>query len=150
MFYTCAALWVGLVIQAPDSAARARYAAARTALDDSLTAVEAAAAGFQADLAGASSDLVLSRAERLRRRCAGAEGASQPLLALLTTGSAPRRDLVSLRAALARCDTEFATPRSQAADSLKAWAPYRLARLGDAVRRYRLSARTAGRKSGIP
>lgn len=141
---------MGLVIQAPDSAARARYAAARTTLDDSLTAMEAVAAGFQADLAAASSDLVLSRAERLRRRCAGADRASEPLLALLTTGSALRRDLVSLRAALARCGTEFVIARSQAADSLKAWAPYRLARLGDAVRRYRLSARVPVGKTGIP
>jgi hypothetical protein len=140
---------VGLVTQAPDSAARARYARVRTVLDDSLTAVEAAAAGFQSDLAGASSDLVASRSERLRRRCDAAEGASEPLLAMLTTTSALRRDLVTLRAALNRCRTEFVVGRGQPPDSLKAWAPYRLARLGEAARRYRLSVRTFDRGAGL-
>lgn len=137
--YPLAALWVGLIAPGPDSVTRAR-SAALAAFDDSLTAVESAAAAFSSDLGVASSDLVVSRSERLRRRCAGAERAAEPLLTLLSPATAAHRDLGSLRAALARCDVEFVTTQSQPADSVKAWAPFRLARLGDAVRRYRLSA----------
>lgn len=147
--YPLAALWVGSITQGPDSGTRARSAAAIAAFDDSLTALEAVAAGFQSDLASASAELVASRAERLRRRCVGAEGASDSLLALLAPAAALRRELVSLRVALARCDAQFVTTRAQPADSVKAWAPYRLARLGEAVRRYRLSAGVLIHGNGI-
>lgn len=140
---------MGLVAQTPDSATRARYAPVLAALDDSLTALDAATAGFQSDLATASPDLVVSRSERLRRRCVGVERASEPLVALLSAKSAPRRELDALRAAVARCKSDFVVRGNQTADSLKAWAPYRLGRLGEAVRRYRLSAQALNREMGI-
>jgi hypothetical protein len=118
------------------------------AFDDSLTALESVAAAFSSDLNVASSDLVASRSERLRRRCVGAERASEPLLTLLPPAGAARHDLATLRAALGRCDVEFATTQSRPTDSLKVWAPYRLARLGDAVHRYRVSAGVLMRESG--
>lgn len=137
--YPLAALWVGVIAQGPDSATRVRARAALTALDDSLTALESVASGFPADLGVASPDLVTSRSERLRRRCRGADSASAQLLGLLPPGAQGRRDLGNLRIALARCDSDFTATPAQPADSLKAWAPYRLARLGEAVRRYRRS-----------
>ena len=136
------ALWAVLIAQAPDSAAQARYGVALRTVGDSLTALEAAAARFRADLVNASPDLVISRATRLTARCAGALHQARRLDSLLATETRLRRELAALRAALVRCAKDFATgPWYQGADSVQAWAPYRLARLDDAVRRYRLAAR---------
>jgi len=137
------ALWTaGLAVQAPDSATRARSATALHALHDSLSAVDAAAAQFQTDLVNASRDLVISRATRLTGRCAGARVAAISLDTLVAPRAPFRRDLATLRADLTRCEANFATDRWYAhADSVKAWAPYRLAKLGDALRRYRIAAR---------
>src|SRR5216117_1617948 len=64
------------------------------------------------------------------------EAAAAQFRADLVTAS---RDLATLRAALVRCGRDFdAGPWGARVDSLKAWAPYRLARLGEAVQRYRL------------
>jgi hypothetical protein len=136
-------LWATLVAQAPDTAMQARYGAAIRRVNDSLTALQGAAAMFQMDLVSASPDLVISRATRLRQHCSGTRGEADRLDSLPAIGVRMHREIVALRAELARCDREFTTgPWYQRADSVKAWAPFRLARLGDAVRRFRLAART--------
>jgi hypothetical protein len=138
-----AVFWAVLIAQSPDTAALVRQDTAIRRVIDSLTVLEGAAAMFQADLVNASPDLVISRATRLRQHCSGTQREtarldSVPLQTQL------RRDLATLRTELARCDREFATgPWYQHADSVKAWAPYRLARLSDAVRRFRLAARAS-------
>ena len=127
--------------QAPDSVARAQRLAALKAFDDSLTAVSGASSAFRADLNHASPDLVISRASRVQRRCAGAAAEGQRLAAD-SLDSHVRRELSSLRAALNRCVAEFSTGHGyQKVDSLAAWGPYRLARLEDVIRRYRTAAR---------
>jgi len=143
-------LWTALAAQAPDSATRARSAAALRTLNDSLSAVAAAAAQFRADLVNASGDLVISRAARLTQRCAGALAGTAPVDSLPGTGTRLRRDLAALRAELVRCGQNFAAgPWYQRVDSVKAWAPYRLARLDEAVQRYRLTARAFMHRAGI-
>ena len=143
-------LWAVLIAQAPDTAAQARYVAAIQRVGDSLTALEGAAAMFQADLVNASPDLVISRAARLRQRCNGARREAGRLDSVPGVGARLRRELAALRAELARCDREFATgPWYQGADSVKAWAPYRLTRLGDAVRRFRLAAQAFMREASL-
>jgi hypothetical protein len=135
-------LWAVLLAQAPDTAGQARYGVAIRRVGDSLTALERAAAMFQTDLVSASPDLVIARATRLRQHCTGTRRETGLLDSLPAIGARLRRELTALRAELARCDREFATgPWHQRADSVKAWAPYRLARLSDAVRRFRLAAR---------
>src|ERR1700747_3102047 len=58
--------------------------------------------------------------------------------------------VTALRSQLAACLRRFSTGQSYArADSVKAWAPARLARLEDAVRRYRLAARDFMRRARI-
>lgn len=139
-----------LVAQTPDSAAQARYHAGIQRLNDSLTALEGSAAMFQADLVHASPDLVISRATRLRMRCTGTRRQVGLLDSMPAVGARLRRELAALNAELMRCDREFAIgPSYQGADSVKAWAPYRLARLGDAVRRFRLAARVFMREASI-
>ena len=137
-------LWAVLIAQAPDTAAEARYSAAIRRVTDSLTALEGEAAKFQADLVHASPDLVIARAARLRQRCNGARSEAGRLDAVPALATGVRRELAALRAELTRCERDFATgPQYQRADSVKAWAPYRLARLGGAVRRFRLAARAS-------
>src|SRR6266513_6183524 len=147
------ALWTGgggLAVQAPDSAARARSATALRALNDSLSAVDAAAGQFQTDLVNASRDLVISRATRLTGRCAGARVAALSLDTLVAPRAPFRRDLATLHTELTRCEANFAPDRwYERADSVKAWAPYRLAQLGDAVRRYRIAVRAFMRQTHV-
>jgi hypothetical protein len=136
-------LWAVLRAQTPDSAAHARYDAAIRRMSESLTLLEGSAAMFRADLINASPDLVISRATRLRQHCAGSGREAGSLDSLRFIGVRLRRELASLRAELARCEREFTVgPWYQGADSVKAWAPYRLARLTTAVRRFRLAAHT--------
>ena len=143
-------LWAALVAQAPDTAKQARYGAAIHRVNDSLTALQGAAAMFQADLVNASPDLVISRATRLRQHCAGARSEAGRLDSLPALGLRLHREIVALRAELARCDREFDTgPWYQRTDSVKAWAPFRLGRLGDSVRRFRLAARAFMRDASI-
>jgi hypothetical protein len=128
--------------QSPDSAVRAQRLAGLKAFDDSLTAVSAATSSFRADLSHASPDLVLSRAARVQKRCAGAAAQGERLAADSLDPSV-RHELTSLRTALHRCVTDFsAGPGYGKVDSIAAWAPYRLARLDAAIRRYRGAART--------
>ena len=144
------ALTAILHAQIPDSAARAQQLATLKALDDSLTAVSAATTAFRADLNHASPDLVISRAARVQRRCAGAVAQGQRLTAD-SLDPHLHHELASLRAELNRCVADFTTGAGyRKVDSLTAWAPYRLARLDDAIRRYRGAARTFQHRLGGP
>ena len=144
-------LWAALAAQAPDTAKLARYGTALRRVHDSLTVVQGAAAMFQADLVNASQDLVISRATRLRQHCAGAWREAGRLDSLPALGARMHREVAALRVELARCEREFTTgPWYERADSVKAWAPFRLARLGDAIRRFRLAVRAFQREASIP
>ena len=143
-------LWAVLVAQAPDTTKQARYGAAIRRVNDSLTVLQGATAMFQADLVNASQDLVISRATRLRQHCAGTRREAGRLDSLPAIGARLHREIASLRVELARCDREFTTgPWYERADSVKAWAPFRLARLGDAIRRFRLAVRAFQREASI-
>ena len=147
---TFVVLWAVLIAQAPDTAVRARYGAAIRRVNDSLTALQGAAAMFQADLVNASPDLVIYRATRLRQHCNGTRHEAERLDSVPAVEARLHRELVALRAELTRCDREFATgPWYQRVDSVKAWAPFRLARLGDVVRRFRLAAFAFMRETSI-
>jgi len=136
--------------QTPDSAARAQRLAALKAFDDSLTAVLAATSAFRSDLNHASPDLVLSRSAKVQRRCTGAAAEGQRVAADSLDADV-RRELASLRTALGRCASQFITGNGyQKVDSLVAWGPYRLARLDDAIRRYRVAARTFQKRLAAP
>jgi len=141
------ALWTVVIAQAPDSATRTRYAAALHSFADSLNAVQAAAVAFQADLSMASSDLVLARARRMRERCGAARRAAQALAELLAVGGysartrpaevRARRDLARLERVLLKCERDYDTGSATAnADTLKAWAPFRLTQLEADLRRH--------------
>lgn len=151
MTSTLVALWTALAVQTPDTAAGPPLAGAMRVLNDSLSEVRGAAAAFRVDLAQASRELVLARAGRLRGRCAGAHGAalqvdhalaSAPYTGATRTARVSlERALAELRAALRRCVRDHdAGPSYVRADSIKAWGPYRLARLEAAIRRYELAA----------
>jgi len=150
----------GLRAQAPDSVARARLVAGRTALDDSLSAVRRAAVRFGADLSAASGDLVVTRAREVHHRCRAAVPAADSLAGLLgartyvaaaaTEQQAARSEVLSLRRALTRCAAEFdpgARYTTPLADSLRAWGPYRLSQLDAVVRRYEAALAAFRQKS---
>jgi len=144
MLYTLAAL-VALAAppgQQPDSATRARYTPALHALEDSLGTLGAAVARFQTDLPNASPDLVVARSSRVKQHCTGALAAAAAVDSAVPARASLRSALTSLRAELSRCNEEFATGKwTERADSLRAWGPHRLARLTEAMQRYRWSAR---------
>ena len=150
MLVTLALLWTAVHVQGPDTASRARFRAATQALGDSLTALEGAEATLQSDLVYTSSDLVLARATRLKARCSGALGGARHLDTMLGARAPLRRDLAALQTALKRCERDFTTEAVQpAVDSLRAWAPYRLAQLSATVRRYREAAHRAMRDAKV-
>ena len=150
MLVTLAVLWTAVHVQGPDSASRARFRAAIQALGDSLTTLEAAEATLQSDLVYTSSDLVVARATRLKARCGGALGGASHLDTVLAARSPLRRDLAALTTALKRCQRDFTTETAQrGVDSLRAWAPYRLAQLSANVRRYREAAYRALREAKL-
>jgi hypothetical protein len=128
----------------PDSAARSRVAAALKGVQDSLDRVRGAAYNFRTDLGGASPVVLYNRAQRMHASCVAADGALVLLDSVLPASypaGAPtdlRREARALRRALADCRREYDTTTRwpQRADSVRAWAPYRLRRLDDAVRRF--------------
>jgi hypothetical protein len=124
------------------------------ALRDSLSAVRGAAGEMQRDLGAGSPELVAGRAVRLAGRCARAGAAAREARAILCPGcgksehAAARRRITIALDELARsldgCGRDFTVDTSlaaaarlpQAADTVRAWAPHRIARLHDAFRRY--------------
>lgn len=148
---TIVLLALALVAQAPspDTVRQARYERTLTSVSDSLDVVRGAIAAFPLDLARVSPDLVLVRATRVRQSCHGAALALEQVSALLTAGvyvphaKVEQARLQSgtndLRRTLVRCEREWAAPdppTRASADSLRAWGPYRGARLDEALRSY--------------
>ncbi len=153
-------LWAAVVVQAPDSATRARYASALHAVLDSVTGVQAASVAFRADLATASGDLVIARAHRLRVRCAGARRIAERLALLLASGgysertksaaARARHDLAELQRVLAQCERTYDTgPPAPNADSLRAWAPFRLTQLEAQLKRHVRGVQEFQARAGI-
>jgi hypothetical protein len=143
-------LWVAIAPQNPDSV---HFTQALKAVDDSLTGVRRAAAELRADLASASPALVLSRAGRQRAQCTGSRAAVTELQRVLgsrvytpraaAAQQALRAEAAAMRQALERCERDWAPgvgPEPARADSLRVWAPHRLAQLQRAIRRYQLKA----------
>ena len=143
-------LWA--TAQGPDSAARERVVVqALKSVQDSLDQVRGAAFNFRTDLEGASPVVLFNRAQRMQASCAGAGRAlvqlDSVLVASYPKGEATglRREARTLRGALEECQREYDTASGegggsrrweQRADSVRAWAPYRLRKLDEAVRRY--------------
>ena len=133
----------------PDTVRQARYERTLSGVADSLDVVRGAIAAFPIDLARVSQELVLARATRVRQSCHGAALALEQVSTLLGAGVYTRHAQVEqrrlqngtseLRRTLARCELEWAVPKPPTvaiADSLRAWGPYRGARLDDALRSY--------------
>lgn len=142
--------WMAAPLQrpTPDSATRARVMGVLKEVQDSLDRVRGAAYNFRTDLGGASPVVLFNRAQRMYGSCAAGAGALQRLDSTLTASypaGAPadlRRESRALRAALIECRREYDTNVRwpERADSVRAWAPYRLRRLDDAMRRFAKAA----------
>ena len=144
-------LALALVAQAPppDTVRQARYERTLNGVSDSLDVVRGAIAAFPIDLASVSPDLVLARASRVRQSCHGAALGLEQVSTLLAAGvylphakveqGRLQSGTADLRHTLARCEREWAAPdppTRASADSLRAWGPYRGARLNAALRSY--------------
>ncbi len=124
-------------VQRPDSAAL-------RGVQDSLDRVRGAAYNFRTDLGRASPLVLYNRAQRMRTSCLAADRALVHLDSTLTamypagTPAALRRAARVLRGALADCrrDYDTAVRWDERADSVRAWAPYRLRRLEEAMRSF--------------
>ena len=117
-------------------------------VQDSLDQVRGAAYNFRTDLRGASPVVLYNRAQRMHGSCVAADGALVRLDSALTASypvGAPadlRREARALRGALAECRRDYDTTARwpQRADSVRAWAPFRLRRLDEAMRRFARAA----------
>ena len=147
---TTVLLALALVAHAPpDTVRQARYQRTLSGVSDSLDVVRGAIAAFPIDLARVSPDLVLARAARVRQSCHGAALALEQVSTLLAAGvyvplakveqGRLQSGTTDLRRTLGRCEREWAAPdppTRASADSLRAWGPYRGARLDTALRSY--------------
>lgn len=146
-----ALLALALLAQAPspDTVRQARYERALGGVVDSLDVVRGAIAAFKLDLPNSSRDLVISRATAVRQSCHGASTALEQVSTVLASGvyvphakveqTKLQSGTTDLRRTLARCEREWAVPEiptRASADSLRAWGPYRGARLDEALRTY--------------
>ena len=124
MHPTLSLLWLALAAQSPDSA-----------LVASFNSVRGASARFRQDLPHASARLVLSRAHEVQAACATSRQAADALAS--SQGGAAPADLAALQRALTTCQRDWDTGSARAnADSLRAWGPYRLTELEQAMRRF--------------
>lgn len=148
---TTVLLALALVAQAPppDTVRQARYERTLSSVSGSLDVVRGAIAAFPIDLARVSPDLVLARATRVRQSCHSAALALEQVSTLLAAGvyvphakveqGRLQSGTADLRRTLVRCEREWAAPdppTRASADSLRAWGPYRGARLDEALRSY--------------
>ena len=117
-------LWIAFAVQSPDSSLVATFSSLR-----------GASARFRQDLPHASPRLVMSRAQQVHDACASSRTAADALAA--AQGSTPHTELTALLRALTDCQRDWDTSATRAnADSLRAWGPYRLTELEQAMRRY--------------
>ncbi len=140
-------LALATIAQAPDSATRARVLDKLHGVQDWLEQARGLAATFRVDLPAVSSAVLYNRAQRMRASCAGAGRALGQLDSVLSVSypagpppaaaAALRSEGRALRGLLAQCRREYDTGAgwAQRADSVRAWAPFRLDRLEAALRR---------------
>jgi hypothetical protein len=150
------------VRQAPDSALLRRFADAVNAASDTLEAVRGLAQAFRNDLPTASPTLILARATSVHDACASGASAVrrlQGILAARTVSAAAARSQARFRgtaeetvAALDRCVRSWLPlPRTDdRADSLRAWGPFRIAQLDQALRRYDAARHIFASAAGLP
>ncbi len=156
-------LALAIAAQTSDSARQARYERVLNHATDALDRLRGATAGFRADLPSASTDLVLQRAARVRGSCSDAAAAVSAVDSLLAQGpyrsNAQRQQTelrsggAELRRALTRCEREWNARQHRtadvAADSLRAWGPYRTSRLDVASGRYVAVMREFMKQAGL-
>lgn len=135
------------VHQAADSAVLRRYGEAVNATADTIDLLRGFAQAFRSDLQTASPNMVLDRAASVQNACNSAVSSIrrlQGMLAARTISTIPlavrsqaklRATSVETVAALERCAHNWQPlPRTDArADSLRAWGPYRIKEITQAI-----------------
>ena len=153
---------LAVAAQGPDSVRQLQYERGLNGATDALDRLRGVTAGFRTDLPSASPELVLQRAERVHSSCRDVSVALNGVDSVLAEGvyashaqreqNELKRGGVELRRVLARCEREWnvPTPRTiTAADSLRAWGPYRTAQLDVALQRYLALVRGFMKKAGL-
>ncbi len=146
---------------APGDTLVARYQPLLNDLRDSLKAVLAAGWEFGRDLDHAGGETVLARAAAMRARCRAAAAALRDGEGRVDVAAFPRRvreratrwrdAMGTLRKELlADCDTGLQwTGAGNAADSTRAWGPYRSGRVERSISAYEAAARTFAEGAGL-
>ncbi len=127
---------------------RQRYESAMVVMRDSVANVSVAASRFRRDLGSAARETVLSRAGSLRLRCEGAMSVLERRRSVFDPREVPlniRSRVDTLTRAIHRLETDLQRecieglpaegPRSHV-DSLRAWGPYQIRQIEDAIRKY--------------
>ena len=148
--------------QGPDSALIARFGLAVNSTSDTLEQLRGVAQAFRNDLPTASPTLILARATAVHDACAAGAGAVrrlQGILAARTVSPAAAKSQARFRVtaeetvgALDRCVRAWLPlPRTdERADSLKAWGPYRISEIDQALRKYEAARHTFASVAGLP
>lgn len=150
--------------QVPDSAVLRRYGEAVNATADTLDILRGLAQAFRNDLQTASPNIILDRATSVQNACAAGVSSVrrlQGMLAARTISSIPLavRDQNRLRttseetvAALERCVHNWQPlPRTDPhADSLKAWGPYRVNEINQALHKFDGARAQFVKSAGLP
>ncbi len=126
-----------------------RYRDALLVVRDTVRSVRAATVMFRRDLGSAAPETVIGRASSLRERCSAAIGVLEDREPTFQSGIGSERVQTatdSLIRAMGRLSSELrqeCVERFQHegpgvhADTLRAWGPYRISRIDEAIRRYR-------------
>jgi len=155
-------LALAVAAQTSDSVRHARYERVLNNVTEALDRLRGATAGFRTDLPMASANLVLQRAERVRTGCRDAGAAVRAVDTLLAEGvyvdraqrqqNALASGDAELRRVLTQCERQWRVPTPPtyvAADSLRAWGPYRTSQLDAALRRYLVVVRVFMQRAAI-
>ncbi len=125
-----------------------RYRDALLVVRDTVRSVGAATAMFRRDLGSAAPETVIGRASTLRERCSVAIGVLEDREPTFQPGIGSERvqtakdSLISAMGRLSRELRQECVERFQNegpgvhADTLRAWGPYRISRIDEAIRRY--------------
>lgn len=148
--------------QGTDSALIARLGTAVNSTSDTLEQLRGVAQAFRNDLATASPTLILARATAVHDACAAGASAVRRLegiLAARTVSTAAAKSQSKFRVtaeetvgALDRCVRAWLPlpGTDQRADSLKAWGPYRVSEIEQAVRKYDAARQIFAKAAGLP
>ena len=157
--------WHGVapaVHQTPDSALLRRFGDAVNSTSDTLESLRGLAQAFRNDLQTASPTLILARATSVHDACASGASAVrrlQGILAARTVSNTAARSQAKFRttaeetvAVLDRCVRSWLPlPRTdERAYSLRAWGPFRIAQLDQALRRYDAARHAFANAAGLP